>query len=743
MKRKCSIRPRFEVLEDRTVPATLGVAWQDPRHLTMSFAPDGAKIAGHSNSLSATLNRSMTPFVWRRAIARAAQTWASVANLDIGIVNDQGQGIGISGRTQNDSRFGDIRIVAQKMSREVTSISVPYDPFFSGTLAGDVFLNANSSYSADVLQAVALHEIGHTLGLDHDPSPTSVMNSHFNRRLTLSASDISRIRALYGNRSPDVWEEVDGNETLDTATRIQYSSEFTGKTPLAIWGDITTISDVDTYWVKPISGFTGSMTVRMQSRGLSLLAPKLTVTDATGQILGSHQSFHPEGDYLAVTLANVDPAQTYYVRAEGASVGAAGVGRYGVAVSFNGRNSVPVTTISKVLASSADRVRRQDLPAVFLNQAKPLFNPETRLDDSFGTAVELKSTDGRTEGPRYETVGSVTSATDVDIYRIKSPRNGETVLTVDGLADSRNGVVPKITVFDRDNLSVPVRILANGNGRFTVQATNIRAGKNYYVKVQPSKPSAFGNYQLHASFGKVAAKVTAFSSGIVTARESQDILKLYVAQNQLFTLLLSGQSTNGTRVQMDIFNPSKALIYTLIASPGSPASGSSLLLAPGAYTVRFRRLGAGPVSYRLEGASLSKPIGPVIDDPTLAMLYYYQNNPGMFQFPTGTITPNPFIWVPHPNSAPSGLLAHASRMNSTMVALTGSFTDPDFLDTHTVQISWGDASASTVSLLSGVTLFGSSHSYASLATPPTVLGFPIQITVTDNSGGSTSTVTYV
>jgi hypothetical protein len=46
---------------------------------------------------------------------------------------------------------------------------------------------------------VAIHEIGHTLGLDHVSDPSSIMYPYANGLLTPSTSDIARIQMLYGH----------------------------------------------------------------------------------------------------------------------------------------------------------------------------------------------------------------------------------------------------------------------------------------------------------------------------------------------------------------------------------------------------------------------------------------------------------------------------------------------------------------------------------------------------------------
>src|SRR5688572_27167120 len=99
----------LEQLETRCTPATSGVTWPDGAHLTLSFVPDGTQVAGNSSSLFSTLNAVAPTSVWEREIVRAFQTWASQANVNVGVVADGGQALGTTGVVQGDNRFGDIR----------------------------------------------------------------------------------------------------------------------------------------------------------------------------------------------------------------------------------------------------------------------------------------------------------------------------------------------------------------------------------------------------------------------------------------------------------------------------------------------------------------------------------------------------------------------------------------------------------------------------------------------------------
>jgi hypothetical protein len=58
-----------EWLENRTAPANCGIPWQDPSHITLSLAPDGTVIAGHTSNLFAALAPQFpTPAAWQREV---------------------------------------------------------------------------------------------------------------------------------------------------------------------------------------------------------------------------------------------------------------------------------------------------------------------------------------------------------------------------------------------------------------------------------------------------------------------------------------------------------------------------------------------------------------------------------------------------------------------------------------------------------------------------------------------------
>src|SRR5262249_20859410 len=141
---------------------------------------------------------------------------------------------------------------------------------------------------------------------------------------------------LYGRRAPDRNEP---NDSFATATQISYSGlspVYTGTTPLVAYGDRTTLADVDYFWVKPLAGYIGPVTFQLQTAGVSSLAPRLRVYDQNFNLVGQAQSTSVFGDVVSVHLAANNPlAQRYYIQIDSSRSDLFGIGRYGLAVSFD------------------------------------------------------------------------------------------------------------------------------------------------------------------------------------------------------------------------------------------------------------------------------------------------------------------------------------------------------------------------------------------------------------------------
>ena len=89
----------------------------------------------------------------------------------------------------------------------------------------------------------------------------------------------------------------------------------------------------------------------------------------------------------------------------------------------------------------------------------------------------------------------------------------------------------------------------------------------------------------------------------------------------------------------------------------------------------------------------------------------------------------------------SGLMANQGTINEGgTITLTGTFTDPGILDTHTVSVAWGDGSdtAATVTEHDGSGTFTAMHTF--LDNPPGEPdgAYTIVATATDKDGGQGS-----
>src|SRR5262249_42625311 len=179
---------------------------------------------------------------------------------------------------------------------------------------------------------------------------------------------------LYGARAPDANEGSSGNDTLAHATQLQFpSGSYTGATPLLAFGDVGSNSDVDVFSLRPLSGYTGPVTFQLRSAGLSLLAPKITVLDSRGRVLGQASSTNVLGDTVSVHLASVDPQATYYIRVEGATRDVFGIGRYALVTTFDAANQTTAHDVDQVLREPADRLSPATIDALFRHDSGGLF----------------------------------------------------------------------------------------------------------------------------------------------------------------------------------------------------------------------------------------------------------------------------------------------------------------------------------------------------------------------------------
>jgi hypothetical protein len=658
--------PALELLEERRLLAQFGVPWHHPDHLTLSFVPDGTSVAGAPSELFRTLDVQQSPTAWQQEILRAFQTWAVNTDVNFALTSDGGEPLGVPGPDQGDPRFGDIRIAAVPMALDVLSISVPHDPFLSGTWSGDILLNsaAPSISQADTLFPVLLHEVGHVLGLDDSPDPASVMFSNVNHQTSLSPGDIAAVQALYGPRIIDPQETPVPGNSLATAAPMPEPVGYDGTTPLLLYASLSSLKQSDFYTLTTPAGYVGPLTIRLQTAGVSLLAPHLTVFDTYSHVVADESSVTDVGDTLLVHVPYVRPGQSYAIEVRGATNDIFGIGEYVLAASFDARSTVGPAAIDTLARQSYSYLSPADIQAIFVDPQHALFHVDAHTNDTFATAEPLAPAGLYGSEAPDRITASLSDPTDVDIYHIETPddlkgkgaADAPLVMTVTVRATEVNGIMPTVAVFDANREVIPAVVLAHGDGTFTIQITDDQPDSDYFIRVSadPTSGKVVGNYDLDVEYGHMPAAPTTFLSTSVAGPGQTLSYDLVVNEPQFFDFLLAATSSagaSGGAVQMVLTDDHGRVVVSRTAQAGTTAGGDPIPLAPGMYEVNFAVLALGPgpsspIRFRLYGGSLTDPIGPALDNPTFRPVAVPSiDDPSVASLPVLGSASVPYYWL--------------------------------------------------------------------------------------------------
>ena len=251
---------------------------------------DGTSAADYQSALNNTITSWNNNSNFQYSINSAYKDPCDTSNSDINSVRFKDDYCGVS--------FGATTLATAGGSHYTgtTNSARAYIVFNSLKSWG---IHDNSSDSPIDFKRVALHEVGHTLGLGHSGTTASIMYySYQNNVTTLQTDDINGIRAIYGlDNSAD-----DYGDDTSTATAISFNTNISGN--IRVDGD-------DDYFSISVPAGGGDLDIYSTSS-----------IDTYGYLLDSSANIIAEHDDVSETDKNFKitrtlSAGTYYIRVKG------------------------------------------------------------------------------------------------------------------------------------------------------------------------------------------------------------------------------------------------------------------------------------------------------------------------------------------------------------------------------------------------------------------------------------------
>lgn len=284
-----------------TIP-TMGITWPAtnsaaPTVITYSFADErfesylGTQYGGYPE-LASTLTATQAGL-----FEQALQTWETVAAVDFVLVGDTPWTSLRVGLSSIDGKGGTLGVATLWNSGTTTTKSTV--EFDLADLATASYTTSSPPAGVVSFYQIALHKIGHVLGLNHSTIYNDIMYPYANRTVTLSTDDTTTLVSLYG--APKI--------PASSAVPLTANQTQIQKCYIAYYGRPADPAGLS-YWSEQLDQSAGSLSGMINAFANSAEAQELYGTLSTTQVVTKlyDQLFGraPEAEGLQYWVTNID-----------------------------------------------------------------------------------------------------------------------------------------------------------------------------------------------------------------------------------------------------------------------------------------------------------------------------------------------------------------------------------------------------------------------------------------------------
>ena len=290
------------------------------RSITLHFADDGTRIGSAPSQLFAAFDRVGRRSVWRSMIVRAFRAWGSILGIRVRLSSNTKDPFGATHPSPNFANVN-VQIGARALDPSVSGLSFGAHDLLAGNWAGAMIFNSKANYrNPRDIYSVALHEVGHVLGLPHSPRVESIMNPNGNasrivapldrktlidltREFRVRNRDVSSVNQVRGQwaLSRRWWNLSPIRSTFGVTLQRRFEvNPWLSKVYLRVPGITAKLDETN-------------LTITLEQLGHSSAGnSKLRVFDENGKAI-EFVTVNRQADIMTIQVEDADPRNSYFV----------------------------------------------------------------------------------------------------------------------------------------------------------------------------------------------------------------------------------------------------------------------------------------------------------------------------------------------------------------------------------------------------------------------------------------------